>query len=173
MLSAVVMALGIWGGQLVDGHVHRAPHGGVLAHCGSYLVEVVVRRAPDVAERLPVAALVGQSKVVVPDADVEAWLLSEKDSAVAPGARKLKVRSAGREATLPVRGDGFAGKLAVGDREVPLELELVDGNRTARAHLVWSNLDERGRLDDAPSLRRRQPLEQPRTLDPRLTPRTR
>jgi hypothetical protein len=172
MLSAVVLALGIWGGQLVDGHVHKAPHGGVLAHCGPYLVEVVVRRAPDVADRLPVAALVGQAKAVVPDAQVEAWLLSEKDTAVTPGARKLKVRSAGREAALPVRGDGFAGTLAVGDREVPLEIELVEGNRTARTHLVWSNLDDRERLDDAPG-RRRQPLERPRTLNPTLPPRSR
>jgi hypothetical protein len=156
MLTAAVLALGFWAGQLVDGHVHSAPHGGVLAHCGPYLVEVVVRRGPDVAEKLPVAALTGQTRAVVPDARIQVWLLTEKEMPVMPAGRKLKVRSTGHHASLPAQDDGFQGKLAVSDREVPLDLELIDGGRVQRAHLVWSALDERERLDDGPGLPRPQ-----------------
>jgi hypothetical protein len=148
MLSTIAIVLGFWSGQLVDGHVHRAPHGGVLAHCGPYLVEVVVRRTGDVTEKLPVSAVLGQTPAVVPDTEVDVWLLTERETAVNPGARRLKVRSGGREATLAVLGGGFSGRMALRDPSIPLDVEVSESGHTEHVHLTWTNLDDRARLDD-------------------------
>lgn len=41
-IAGVAAVAGLWVGQMVDGHVHKAPHGGVVVHAGPYHLEVVV-----------------------------------------------------------------------------------------------------------------------------------
>src|SRR4051794_8253257 len=41
-MSPLLAAALLFAGQLVDGHVHTPPHGGVIAHAGPYHLETVV-----------------------------------------------------------------------------------------------------------------------------------
>jgi hypothetical protein len=126
-------------GQMLDGHVHKVQNGGKLVHCGGRVVEIVVHRRGEVIADIPVV-------------DVEGWLYTEKDAWVPPEGKSLRLRETSRriEVTLEPTRDHFAGKLPVlGEAgDIPIELEVFDGNRTTRARLTWTNLDERERLDD-------------------------
>jgi hypothetical protein len=138
-VAAGLAGVALLAGQMIDGHVHRVHNGGVLVHCGGHVVEVVVRRRGEVVEGAP-------------SADVEAWLWTEKDAWLPPAGRSLRLREGrdGKPVTLQVVRDHFEGKLTTSadDGSLMLEVELTEGSRTSRVRLLWTNLDERERMND-------------------------
>jgi hypothetical protein len=123
---------------LVDGHVHKTPHGGVLAHCGGFLLETGV----------------------YPDR-IDVWVLNEKEQTLEPRGKQLIVTVEGpqlarRRLALQPRGDHFRETFDVNHPvQLTIKAELRDGSRTCRASYGWTQLDARDRLDDriAPSLK--------------------
>jgi hypothetical protein len=119
-----------WAGQMVDGHVHKAPHKGVIAHLGPHHVEWRVDRG----------------KIV-------AWLLDEKLHVVPPANRalraELEIDGAKKSLSLTARGDRFEVGWFV-DSHVRMSgtLELTDGKKTFKGPVRWTALDARDRLDD-------------------------
>jgi hypothetical protein len=132
VIPGLLLAAMLWAGQLVDGHVHKRPHGGALAHCGAYLLEVGV----------------------YPDR-IDVWLLDEKEATQEPRGKDLTLSVEGpqlakRRLTLKPRGDHFRETLSVGHpSELHIKAELRDGPRQCRSTLVWTQLDARDRLDDS------------------------
>lgn len=134
MLTTLAVLLAGWAGPMVDGHVHKAPHSGVIAHAGPYHIEVVIT---DTAMRI--------------------WLLDQKEQTVPPpagstiqvkadrGFRELVLRPAGERYEAPfdlqrVLATGFLGRV-----------ELRLGSEKIRSEFRWSTLDARHRLDDRAS----------------------
>lgn len=130
-LMGFVAMLAIWAGPLVDGHVHKASHSGVIAHAGPYHLEVVVR-----------------------DHVIQAWLLDGRERALSiPADSSLSMNL---DPPLPLKKKEFR---RFKDRfETPLDFDPSKGF-SARAVLVIagrkfdiafrvSPLDLRDRLDD-------------------------
>jgi hypothetical protein len=154
MIAPGLVALALFAGQLIDGHVHKVQNGGRLVHCGGRVVEIVVHHRGEVLDGVPVV-------------DVEGWLFTEKDAWLPPEGRTLRLRETRRraEVTLQPTRDHFEGKLPIAseDGTVPIELELADRGRTSRARLTWTNLDDRERIEDgrSPLIKRVRPRPPP------------
>jgi hypothetical protein len=131
MFAALVLAVAFWAGQLVDGHVHKTPHAGVLAHCGAHLLETAV----------------------YPDR-IDVWLLNEKEQTQEPRGKQLAMVVEGpqlprRRILLKPRGDHFRETFDVNHpTQLSMKVELRDGARVCRASIGWTQLDARDRLDD-------------------------
>src|SRR5262245_35170479 len=69
------LLLSLWLGPMVDGHVHKAPHGGVIAHAGPYHVEMFVSE-----DAIRVWILDDKEKVVPPPAGSALTLTVERES---------------------------------------------------------------------------------------------
>jgi hypothetical protein len=145
VIAELLLAASLWAGQLVDGHVHKRPHGGALGHCGPLLLEVAI----------------------FPDR-IDVWLLDEKEVTQEPRGKELTLTVEGPEVprrrfTARPRGDHFRDSFSYGSpNQVHIVAELRDGGRVCRSTIQWTLLDARDRLDD--SLGRK-----PR-LDPRRRP---
>jgi hypothetical protein len=139
-MTAVLALVTLLSGQMLDGHVHRQPHGGVLAHCGPYLVEIVVHQR---GERTPQQ---------VASVDAELWLTTEDGAPVPPSNRSVRLKVVGFGGWVAIKpwGDHFEGRVGVREAFQPIsfEAELRDGSRVHRARLQWTNLDDQERLDD-------------------------
>ena len=125
----------LWMGQLVDGHLHVAPHGGTIAHAGRYHLEFRIdERAVDV------------------------WIFDARMRPLAPGARWLRMVATRRQGTtqtivLAPAGDHLHGVADfVGLPDVLVRLELRSGRRFARAVFKWTQLDRTDRIQDGDPL---------------------
>src|SRR2546421_12065723 len=119
-------------GQLVDGHVHLAPHGGVILHAGPYHLETVID-----------------------EAWIDVWVLDKRMRPVAPAGHTLAatVRPTERPpqtVTFAAQGDHFRAALdLVGLPTLAVEMRLDTGKHApARASFRWTALDARQRLED-------------------------
>lgn len=126
-LAALVLLLG---GQMVDGHVHKAAHGGVIAHLGRQHLEV----------------LVDQHRI-------EAWLLDEKERPLPPrGELRITLEIPGeapRTLTLPAGETRYAAPVSLDlPPEMHIGAELRIGKQVRRVRFRWTVLDARHRLDD-------------------------
>jgi hypothetical protein len=131
MFTSLVLAVAAWAGQLVDGHVHKTPHAGVVAHCGAYLLETAV----------------------YPDR-IDVWLLNEKEQTQEPRGKVLTMVVEGpqlsrRRIVLKPRSDHFRETFDVDHpTQLTMKAELRDGARVCRVQIGWTQLDARDRLDD-------------------------
>ncbi len=135
-LYQVVFAI-ILAGQMVDGHVYKANHGGVIAHLDrKHVVEVIV----------------GEGLVTV-------WLLDEKEKVIPPKSIRGQVRVVleksvdGKKRTQTVVlqqvVDRLEGRASVRETDtVTGTLELRLKGRITKAVFHWTPLDARKRLDD-------------------------
>jgi hypothetical protein len=128
--------LTLWIGPLVDGHVHKVPHSGVIAHAGAYHLELVPK-----------------------DRAIEVWLLDQREQVVPPASRSTLSLTFDRPLTRPVKGAKHVTLQLVRDHfESPFGMEpitgftaradLVVGGQKLRATFAVSLLDLRQRLDD-------------------------
>lgn len=130
----VVTALaGWWAGQLVDGHVHRAPNGGVIAHLGDQHVEVVVS-----------------------DGKLQLWLTDREEKVIPPAGHAvkviLKVTGRGQELTLiltPAGNHLQAGAPVEAGDTIAARVEVRASRKVMRTTFRWTPLDARQRLDDS------------------------
>jgi hypothetical protein len=119
------------GGPLVRGHVHKAPHGGVIAHVGDDHVELVVS-----------------------DGLITVWLTDRAEKVISPGGEEVRV-------TYKVKGKPVAtvALQPTGDRrEAKAQVEAGDviagrvevrrDKKTLTTSFQWSPLDARQRLND-------------------------
>jgi hypothetical protein len=132
-MSLLLAAALLFAGQLVDGHVHKPPHGGVIAHAGPYHVETVVSQG-----------------------FVDVWLLDKALKVVPPAGHSLAAtvrpgEDAPQRLTFAPHDDHF--RAAVDLSAVPamaVEVRVDAGRRAAaRASFRWTALDARQRLDDS------------------------
>jgi hypothetical protein len=129
ILWALLMA-----GQLVDGHVHAAPHGGVIAHAGPYHLESVVD-----------------------EKRIEVWLLDQNMKPVPAAGHRLAATlrfvqpdRAARSVPFTVEGDHFAAPVDLtGLPSMNVEMRLDPGKKLARAAFRWQAIDSRQRLEDS------------------------
>lgn len=196
MLSVSVVVATMWAGQMLDGHVHRQHHGGVLAHCSPdgeardhrkvALLELVIRQRGEREPAVPKQPGVpgdGTKAPDVPEVDVEVWLLSENEAAMSPKGWSLRLRVSPTPDSVPLQlhGNRFKGRLGVPAALGTLVLEatlnsLKERTRVCVARLNWTVLDDRERMNDAlvPGAGRI-PKAKPRglnLLEPRLVPRS-
>ena len=138
---------------MVDGHVHKAPHSGVIAHVGPYHIELVAR-----------------------DATIEVWLLDQNERLVLPPENSRVFLKMNRPIKGPIRfkvggellpapaGADEVLLVPVGERyESAFDLERVIttgfkaraelrlATRTLPTEFEWTPLDARHRLDDRKS----------------------
>lgn len=133
LFFAIILA-----GQMVDGHVFKAHHGGVIARLDrKHVVEVVV----------------GEGQVTV-------WLLNKKEKVIPPKSIRGQVRLVleksvdGKRSTQTVVlqqvADRLEGSASVQETDTltgTIELRLK--RRVTRAVFRWTPLDARKRLDDS------------------------
>jgi hypothetical protein len=131
----IAMALSLWSGPLVDGHVHKAPHSGVIAHAGPYHLELVISED---GEELWV--LDKHERVLRPRAGTSLALTFEPSNAPASKAVKL-VLSDDHFTRRSTRGRVPCTKTLV-------RADLVIGGKTLHAVFVYNLLDFRHRLWD-------------------------
>lgn len=128
--------LAVWTGPLVDGHVHKAPHAGVVAHAGAYHLELVVK-----------------------DATIEVWLLDQNERVVRPVSGSSVSLTVNRALARPVKGTKRVVLRWSGDHfESSFGLDpltgfsaralLVVGGKRLRANFTVTLLDLRHRLVD-------------------------
>jgi hypothetical protein len=121
----------LFAAQMVDGHLHKAPHNGVIVHCGPYLLETVIRDYHV----------------------VNTWVMNEKERPVAVGDRSIRVRvvETKQELALKSAGDHFEVGLssAPGGGTMHFDVELRDGRRTYKAAVLWRNIDDMDRMNRA------------------------
>jgi hypothetical protein len=150
MWMGLVMVLCTWSGPLVDGHVHKAPHAGVIVHSGPYHLELVVQ---DLA--IQVWLLDQAERVVRPPADASLVLTFDR-----PVKGRIRFK-AGQNGVLAEPGTNEVALVLVGDRfQATFTLErVVTTGFTAQAELRvgakifksafrWTPLDATHRLDD-------------------------
>lgn len=127
----------ILAGQMVDGHVHKAHHGGVIAHFDRKHVEVVV----------------GEGLVTV-------WLLNEKERVIPPKGIRGQVRlvleksvdggTKTQTVVLQKVADHLEASADVQEADtVTGTLEFRLKGRVTKAAFRWTPLDARKRLDDS------------------------
>jgi len=132
MVGALLVLVSFWAGELVDGHVHVAPHGGKIAHLGALHLEMRVD-----------------------EHEIQVWLLDQKMKTVPPKGRVLEmvVTPKGRPRQvlrLVPAADHFSAVVALeGLPELQVTAALRNGARTDRAAFRWTILDARHRLDDS------------------------
>jgi hypothetical protein len=131
-----VTLLALWAGPLVDGHVHKAPHSGVIAHAGAYHLELVPK-----------------------DRVIQVWLLDQRERIVPPASGATLSLDFDRPLSRPVKGArSIRLQWATDHFEASFGMEPITGF-TARAHLFVAGqrlratfrvtlLDLRDRLDD-------------------------
>jgi hypothetical protein len=119
-------------GQLVDGHVHAAPHGGVIAHAGPYHLETVVDE-----DRMDVWVLDGNLKTVAPPGPLAATLRFKQSDRAA------------QRVTFTASGDHLHADVPLaGLPSMNVELRLDAAGKPVRASFRFTALDSRHRLDD-------------------------
>jgi hypothetical protein len=129
-------AVALLAGQLVDGHLHLAPHGGVISHAGPYHLETVVD-----------------------EGWIAVWLLDRRMRPVAPGTHTLAatIRLSQRPpqtVAFGARGDHFRAEVDLaGLPTLAVEMRLdASKHARARASFRWTALDARQRLLDGVDL---------------------
>ena len=136
-MTAAMLWAALIAGQLVDGHLHAAPHGGVIAHAGALHLETVVE-----------------------ETGMEVWLLDRRGKPLPSTghtlAATLRFQSPDRPAqtvTFAPSGDHFRALVDLaGLPALNVELRLDAGKRTTRAAFRWTLLDARHRLGDGDPL---------------------
>jgi hypothetical protein len=135
-MSSLLALAALLAGQLVDGHVHVAPHGGVIAHAGPYHIETVVE-----------------------EDWMAVWLLDKRMRPVAPaghtlGATLRRTEDAPETVTFAAQGDHFRAAVDLaGLPPLAVEMRLDSGKHGhARASFRWTALDARQRLEDGVDL---------------------
>ena len=142
--TAIAVTCLLWSGPLVEGHVHKAAHGGVMAHAGPYHLELVLA-----------------------DDAIELWVLDQDERVVRlpPGARvsltferpglKLppgfKVAPEPKVLDLPASGDRFSARPLPHFRnpaKVLVRAELRIAGKVHRADIACDTLDFKHRLLD-------------------------
>jgi hypothetical protein len=122
---------GAWGGPLVRGHVHKAPHGGVIAHVGDDHVELVVS-----------------------DGLITVWLTDRAEKVIPPGGEEVRVAFKVKEKpavtiTLHPKGDRREAKAQVEAGDVIAgRVEVRRDKKVLTTSFQWSPLDARQRLND-------------------------
>jgi hypothetical protein len=137
MLAAAVgflSVLRLFCGVMVDGHVHVAPHGGVIAHAGG------------AGHHL---------EMVVDEKGIDLWLLDQRLKTVSRERARvmtLTVTPSGGKAapvSLGQQGDHLHGAVELPDPpRLSAVADVLIGKRKVRVTLSWGPLDERRRLDD-------------------------
>jgi hypothetical protein len=139
-MSAAIGLLALLAGPLVDGHVHKAAHAGVIVHAGPYHLEVVVK-----------------------DRVTEVWLLDQRERVVRPPEGSsvtlvVTVPQTGPVGSEPralaglAKHDHFELSLALGSvitTGFTGRISLRLGSKTHEARLRWTPLDAKHRLDDS------------------------
>jgi hypothetical protein len=132
MAGVLLLLLSWWGGELVDGHVHVAPHGGKIAHLGALHLELKVD-----------------------EHQIRVWLLDQKLKPVPVEGRTLLVTLTPKEGkpqtpALTREGDHLRAAVSLpGLPELAITAELKSGRRSDKAVFRWSVLDARERIDDS------------------------
>jgi hypothetical protein len=131
-MTGALLLLTLWAGELVDGHVHRAPHGGKIAHLGD-----------------------GHLELRVNETELQVWLLDQRMRPLPPGPRSLRLTLApkGRPTqtvVLTPAGDHLRATVDLtGLPDLQITAELRSGRRTAHASFRWTILDAKERIDDS------------------------
>jgi|SRR6185436_1366282 len=132
MAGLLLMLLSWWGGELVDGHVHVAPHGGKIAHLGALHLEMRVE-----------------------ESRVRIWLLDRQMKTVAPKGQSLQVTISPKDRSKQVlslvpEGDHFAAPAdLVGLPTLQVTAALKAKGKRAQTTFRWTILDARERIDDS------------------------
>jgi hypothetical protein len=130
-MSSIVLAM-LLAGQMVDGHVHAAPHGGVISHAGRYHLESVVDE-----KYIDVWLLDGHMKTVPLVRHALGAILRFQQPDRAP-----------QNVPFTVDGDHFHAPVDLaGLPTLKVEMRLDAGKKQARAAFRWSVLDAR-HIDD-------------------------
>jgi hypothetical protein len=135
-MTALLALLAVWAGALVDGHVHKAPHSGVIAHAGPYHLELVVKD-----HLVQVWLLDGQERTVPPPPGSSLSLVIDHPlERPIKGTRRVALQRATDHFECPFRMDPMAGFTA--------DAQLTVRRQRLRARFVVTLLDFRDRLDD-------------------------
>jgi len=133
MITALLMTAFLWAGEMVDGHVHKAPHGGKIAHIGDHQ-HVELR--------------VDETEVVV-------WILDENARPLSPKGRSLRLTITPKDrpkqtVVMTARDDHFRGAVELlGLPELQVTAELKFGRQTAQTSFRWTILDAPERIQDS------------------------
>jgi hypothetical protein len=132
-VAGILLMLLSWvGGELVDGHVHVAPHGGKIAHLGALHLEMRVE-----------------------ESRVRIWLLDQQLKAVPPKSLSLQVTISPKDRpkqvlSLVPEGDHFAARAElVGLPTLQVTAALTTRGKRAQTSFRWTILDARERIDDS------------------------
>jgi hypothetical protein len=131
MGGVLLMLVSFWAGQMVDGHVHDAPHGGKIAHLGALHLELRVD-----------------------EREIQVWLLDQKMKIVPPRGRALEVvvspKGRARQVLRLVPADDHFRAVVdlMGLPELEVTAALKSGRRIDRTSFRWTILDAQHRLDD-------------------------
>jgi hypothetical protein len=142
---AIAAAFLVWSGPVVDGHVHRAAHGGVMAHAGPYHFELVLA---DDAVQLWV--LDRDERTVRLPADARLSLTIERPGLKLPPGYKVRPEAPAR-LERAASGDHFRAPPQAHLRNparVLVKAELTMAGKTYRAELPCEPLDFKHRLYD-------------------------
>jgi hypothetical protein len=132
MAGLLLLLVSLWGGELVDGHVHRAPHGGKIAHLGAQHLEMRV----------------DEKQILI-------WLLDEEMRTLPPNGRALQVtvspKGRPRQALVLVPiGDHLRAAVdLMGLPELQVSAELKNGRKPLKASFRWTILDATDRIEDS------------------------
>jgi hypothetical protein len=129
------LALLLWVGQMVDGHVHVAPHGGTISHAGPYHLEVVVD-----------------------EKGVDLWVLDRHMKPVAAAGHSVRLTAmprGGPAQRLVLSPSGDRWQAAADLASFPaleFKVQVRWGRKTAHASFRWTLLDRRDRIQDGDPL---------------------
>jgi len=134
-MTTVVALVGLallWSGPKVDGHIHKAPHGGVIVH---------------------VAGL-RHLELVVADGMMRVWVLDERERVMPPKAGSTVTVNTDFGATsapnllrLELVGDHYEVRFRT-DHGFTARVAATVAGRQVEAVLRWTMLDARDRLND-------------------------
>jgi len=131
MGGVLLVLMSFWAGELVDGHVHVAPHGGKIAHLGALHLELRVD-----------------------EHEIQVWLLDQKMKTVPPAGRALEVVVAPKGQPKQVlrlvpQDDHLRAEVELdGLPALQVSAALKSGRRTHRTSFRWTIMDARLRLND-------------------------
>jgi hypothetical protein len=132
MAGVLLLMVSWWGGELVDGHVHKTPHGGKIAHLGVLHLEMRVE-----------------------EREIRIWLLDQQMKTVSPKGQVLQVTVSPKDrpkqtlSLLPTDDHFRAHVELVGLPELQVTAVLTTKGKTAQTTFRWTILDARERIEDS------------------------
>jgi hypothetical protein len=141
--TAIAVAWLLWSGPLIDGHVHKAAHGGVIAHAGPYHLELVLAD-----EAVEMWVLDQDERVVRLPADARLSLTFERPGQKLPPGYKVP---GPKVLPLSLSRDHFRARPLSDFRNpgrVLVRVELHIGGKVHRAEIDCGPLDFKHRLYD-------------------------